>query len=295
MGLQRREQRGRVFLSTPTLVGLPVESSVIAERSHEVFEGVTLVTNRNSLSWEQRARLAGSLNLSYSYTFEQNRTFDTKPPGPFVPALDIRINIARLNAAAAWDTRDDPADSTRGLLASSSVEFAPEALGSDIRFVRQVAQAYYFRPWRGLVFASAARLGTVTALGGQEVIPSELFLAGGARTVRSVAENNLGPRAISYDNAGNPIEVAAGGEMMIVFNQEARLPIYRWVRGVAFVDAGNVFAERRDARLRDLVGSLGFGLRFSTPFALLRVDYAKTAWGSPAAGGLWTFGIGHAF
>lgn len=290
LGLQRREQRGRVYISTPTLMGLPIESSLIAGRSHEIFQGVTLVTNKNTLSWEQRSRLARHLDLSYSYTFEQNRTFDTAPPDPFVPALDIRINVARLNAAAAWDSRDDPSDTTRGLLASTSVEYAPALLGSDIRFIRQVAQAYYFRPWRRAVLASAARIGNVTPLGGQELIPSERFFSGGARSVRSVEEDGLGPRFF-FDNSPE------GGQMMVVLNQEVRVPLYKWMRGVAFVDAGNVFAEARDARLRDLVGSLGVGLRFATPFALLRVDYAKTAWGGgdEPSSGRWVIGIGHAF
>ena len=284
---QRRERRGRTFLNAPTFVGLPIESSVIAEQSREQFQAATLVTSRRRITWEQRARLAGSLSLSYAYTFERNHTFDTKPPDPFVPAFDITINIARLSSAAAWDTRDDPSDTTRGLLASSSFEFAPEALGSDIRFIRQLWQGYYFHPWRSVVFGSAGRVGVAVPLGGQDLIPSERFFGGGSRTVRGVAEGGLGGR----DFFGSP----AGGRMMIVLNQEARFPMYRWLRGVGFVDAGNVFERPGEASLRDLVGSLGFGLRLTTPFALLRADYARSVWGGQETSGRWTFGIGHAF
>ena len=191
---QRRERLGRAFLDTGTFLGLPIGSSLIAERSREEFTAVTLVTDRSSLTWGQRVRVAGNLSLSYAYTFERNHTFDTKPSDPDSLAFDITINIARLNAAAAWDTRDDPVDTTRGSLASLSLEYAPEAAGSDIRFVRQVAQAYHFRPWRRLVFASAGRFGVVVPLGGQELILSERFFAGGARTVRGVAEGGLGTR-----------------------------------------------------------------------------------------------------
>ncbi|MBI3050401.1 MAG: translocation/assembly module TamB domain-containing protein [Acidobacteria bacterium] len=286
--LQRRERRGRAFLNAPTFMRLPIESSLVAERSREEFEAVTLVTDRSSVTWEQRARIAARrLSLSYAYTFERNHTFDTKPLDPFAPPFDVTINIARLNAAAAWDTRDDPSDTTRGLLASSSFELAPEAVGSDIRFVRQLWQGYFFRPWRNVVLASAARAGVVVPLGGQELIPSERFFAGGSRTVRGAAEGALGPR----DFRGDP----TGGRMMIVLNQEARVPIYRWLRGVAFVDAGNVFAGPRDASLADLVGSVGVGLRLATPFALLRADYARAAWGTTQKSGRWTFGIGQAF
>ena len=285
---QRRERLGRAFLDTGTFLGLPIGSSLVAERSREEFAAVTLVTDRSSVTWGQRARVASNLSLSYAYTFERNHTFDTKPFDPGSLAFDITINIARLNAATAWDTRDDPVDTSRGSLASFSLEYAPEALGSDIRFVRSVAQAYHFRPWRGLVFASAARAGTVVPLGGQDLIPSERFFAGGARTVRGVAEGSLGAR----DFFGDP----AGGEMLIVLNQEVRVPVYRWLRGVGFLDTGNVFARPRDASLRGLVGSIGFGLRLASPFALLRADYGRLIWGDPAGtSGRWSFGIGHAF
>ena len=285
---QRRERLGRAFLDTGTFLGLPIGSSLVAKRSREEFAAVTLVTDRSSVTWGQRARVASNLNLSYAYTFERNHTFDTEPFDPGSLAFDITINIARLNAATAWDTRNDPVDPSRGSLASFSLEYAPEAIGSDIRFVRSVAQAYHFRPWRGLVFASAARAGTAVPLGGQELIPSERFFAGGARTVRGVAEGGLGPR----DFLGDP----AGGEMLIVLNQEVRMPVYRWLRGVGFLDAGNVFARPRDAGLRGLVGSIGFGLRLASPFALLRADYGRPIWGKPAgSSGRWSFGIGHAF
>jgi outer membrane protein insertion porin family len=125
-------------------------------------------------------------------------------------------------------------------------------------------------------------------IGGQELIPSERFFAGGSRTVRGVAEDGLGAR----DFFGDP----AGGRMLAVLNQEVRLPLYRWLRGVGFVDAGNVFTRPRDASLRDLVGSIGFGLRLASPFALLRADYGRPIWGAPAgSSGRWSFGIGHAF
>jgi outer membrane protein insertion porin family len=181
------------------------------------------------------------------------------------------------------------------MLVSSSFDYgrvgtpAEAALSSDT-FVRELVQAYYFRAWRSVVLASAARWGLMLPLGGSDVFRQEMFFAGGSRTVRGVPENSLGPRSI-FD-PGEP----AGGQAMIVLNQEVRMPIYRWVRGVTFIDAGNVFAKPRDASLRDLVGSIGFGLRVSTPFALLRVDYGKVIWGMPEPGsGRWTFGIGQIF
>jgi outer membrane protein assembly factor BamA len=286
---QRRERDARVFLNTSTMLGRPIGSSLIAERSRIDSAVVTLVTDRSSISWEQRTRVVRSLSLSYAYRFERVHTFDTKPSDPFAPVFDITINVARLTAAAAWDTRDDPADTTRGSLVSLSLENAPEIGGSDIRFVRELAQAYHFRPWRRVILASAARFGIVSPLGGQELIISERFFAGGARTVRGVPEDSLGPRDVFFNEP-------EGGQALIVLNQEVRFPLYRWLRGVTYVDAGNVFALPRDASLGDLVGSVGVGLRLATPYALLRADFAKTVWGAPAGlSGRWTFGIGQSF
>jgi outer membrane translocation and assembly module TamA len=84
--------------------------------------------------------------------------------------------------------------------------------------------------------------------------------------------------------------------MMLVFNHEVRVPIYKWLRGIGFVDAGNVFTRPRDVDFGKLVGSIGVGVRLASPFALLRVDYAKPVHaGSLGPSGRWTFGIGQAF
>jgi outer membrane protein insertion porin family len=239
------------------------------------------------LSGEQRMHPRRELQVSYGYRFEHSQT--ELPPDPFIgPLPPIVLNVARLTGSTAWDTRDDVADSTRGSLLSGSLEFAPESLGSDIRFIRHLAQAYHFLPWRRMVFASAGRFGIVRPLGGQEIVPSVRFFAGGARTVRGVADESLGAR----DVLGDP----AGGEALVVLNQEVRFPIYRWLRGVGFVDAGNVFATPSAIGLRSLTGSLGVGLRLATPVALLRVDYGRTAWpGAQPSSSRWVFGIGQAF
>jgi outer membrane protein assembly factor BamA len=118
---------------------------------------------------------------------------------------------------------------------------------------------------------------------------SERYYAGGARTVRGVADDSLGPRFALGD--------AAGGESLLVLNQEVRFPVFRWVRGAAFIDAGNVFAEASGITRGGLVTSYGAGLRLATPFALLRVDYSRlfSATEGQDRRGRWTFGIGHAF
>jgi outer membrane protein assembly factor BamA/autotransporter translocation and assembly factor TamB len=287
-GLERRERLGRVFVNAPTMIGLPIQSSLILERARRDFAADTLVTHTSSIAWEQRVRVTPTINLSYTYRFEENHTFDTQPaPNDPIP-FDILVHVGRLTGSAAWDTRDDPYDSTRGWLASSSIELADERLASDIAYLRWLSQAYYFKPWRGLVFASAARAGLVGPLAGQDLLPSFRFFVGGARTIRGVEEDGVGER----DFFGAP----EGGQGLLVLNQELRFPIYRWLRGVGFIDTGNVLPETKIA-FRDMTTSTGFGLRLTTPFGILRADYGRVLSGEigSARPSRWSFGIGQAF
>jgi outer membrane protein insertion porin family len=285
---QRRERLARMFANAPTLFGWPVETLLSLERSREEFADATLVSSRSGVSLEQRVRLARHLRLSYSYRFDRDHTFDTNPnQDPLVPSFDVTVNVARLTGTAVFDSRDDPLDSTRGWLLSSNLEYAPGSLGSEFQFVRHVSQAYYFRPWRRAVLASAARLGLATPTGGQTLIPSERFYAGGSRSVRGLAEDTLGGR----DIFGSLI----GGAAMVILNQELRFPIYRWLRGVGFLDAGNVYETPSAIDLGRLTSSVGAGLRIVTPFALLRADYGRVWSESGVTSGRWTFGIGQSF
>lgn len=284
---QRREQAARAFVNTPTMFGWPIESTFVVERSREDFTSNTLLSEITDISWEQRMRFIKNLRLSYAYHFERNHTFDTAPVLDPSLNFDITVAIARLNGLAAWDTRDSPLAASRGMFLSASTDYAPESLGSDIRFVRTLAHAYRFFPWRRLVFASAARIGLATALEGQELLFSERFLAGGGRTVRGVEEDGLGPQL-----EGEPL----GGEALFIVNEELRFPIYRWLGGLGFIDSGNVFANASDFDLGNLVTTFGFGLRLNTPFVMLRVDWGRMFSPGPNdKSGRWTFGIGQAF
>ena len=136
-------------------------------------------------------------------------------------------------------------------------------MASDLRFVRYLTQQFYFHPVGGSVLASAVRLGIGRGLG-QELVETERFFAGGSTTVRGFPQDGLGPS----DFFG-----PTGGNSMFVANQEVRFPITRWLRGVGFIDAGNVFPTIRDLRLGGLEVGTGLGLRINSPIAVLRIDY----------------------
>jgi outer membrane protein assembly factor BamA len=224
-----------------------------------------------------------------------------------------------LTGTLTREKRDDLLDATRGSFLSQALEFAPGQLASEVRFIRYFGQYFKYFPLSEpspvpfssglqrprLVFASGIRLGLVKGLGGQEVIPSERFFAGGGTTLRGFKQDTVGP----LGPLGNP----TGGEAVFILNNEIRFPMFSIFDGVGFLDLGNVYSKIRCPSSEGNLGenitppcssfnpfnvrkSAGFGLRLRTPFFLLRLDYGVKLDRKPGESfGALFFSIGQAF
>ena len=117
-----------------------------------------------------------------------------------------------------------------------------------------------------LVLTTRLRVGSIDPMGDQAGIPLlKRFFLGGSNEMRGWGVYELSPLSI----AGEP----AGGTSVLTATAEARVPIFKRVRAAVFVEAGNVWADPWTLRLRDLHYDAGPGLRFDTPFGLIRVDF----------------------
>jgi outer membrane translocation and assembly module TamA len=162
-------------------------------------------------------------------------------------------------------------------------------LGSELSFLRSYFQQLQFVPVRhGIVIASAARLGMARTYRDETLIPSERFFAGGGTSVRGYRDDSLGPRSVFGD--------AAGGSALFIANGEARFPIYRWLRGVGFLDLGNVYPTVTDMLQSGVQLGAGGGIRVNSPVGLLRLDFGVPINPRPFDP-KWavTFGLGQAF
>ena len=220
-------------------------------------------------SIEQRIRRTRAFEITYGYRLT-NEVLDAFDPDDFF--LNETL-IGRFIGAAFLDRRDDPFNTARGWFGSATAERVSEFHGGSDS-IKLLGVYYHYQPLSVFTLASAVRLGTSFL---DPLVFSDPFLVGGADTVRGYPEEGVGPK----DFAGRPI----GGNAQLILNQEVRTPIYGWLKGVVFVDAGNVFESNRDISLGELKVGYGVGLRFDTPFSLFRLDFGLPASGAGRGGG----------
>ncbi|HET9467282.1 MAG TPA: BamA/TamA family outer membrane protein, partial [Vicinamibacterales bacterium] len=164
------------------------------------------------------------------------------------------------------------------------------SLGGDARHYRSVLGGR-------LIVASRLRVGTIDPMGNDDEIPLlKRFFLGGSNEMRGWGTYELAPLSAS----GEPV----GGKSVLTATIEARFPIFRRLRGAVFAEGGNAWQDPWTVRLRDLRYDAGPGLRFDTPFGLVRLDFGyqlRTVPGLRLDGqpqkSRWrvNFGIGEAF
>jgi outer membrane protein assembly factor BamA len=243
----------------------------------------------------QQARHRRPWDLLYGYRRRRvTETFDLLTGGP------RSIEIGALDVSLVRDTRENPLNARRGDFLSLNLSYGPEALGSDVTFSKAFAQALLTRPiGTSLTWAQGYRFGVASGLADDIFLASERFRprsserfrAGGANSLRGFATDSVGPRRTLSDGR----EIAAGGEGVLILNQELRYHHGTGLGAAVFYDAGNVFEKTTDIDFR-LRHDVGFGLRYDSIVGLLRVDLAFPLGRHPGERGyqVW-FGLGQAF
>ena len=246
---------------------------------------------------ELARRLSSSLSVAGRYVIERTKLFEERfdpSDQPLIDRLFPQIRLSTASASVFRDTRDDALGPTRGMLVGVDAVVALRALGSEVGFVKSFAQGFVYRQLpgsRGIVLAAGARLGLANGFerpvprrdGNGDPVPgpdgqpdedvvdelpaSERFFAGGDTSVRGFALDRLGTTE-TIDRNGFP----KGGNAVVVLNAELRIPMWRDLGAVTFVDAGNVFNRVGDFAIGEIRPTSGVGLRYRSPIGPLRVD-----------------------
>jgi len=168
--------------------------------------------------------------------------------------------------AATWfrDTRDNPADASKGSFNTADFSVASTAFGSSASFFRILMQnSTFHKISRNWSFARSIRLGILepfastvslsfpaqTGTPSPQLIPlPERLFAGAGTSLRGFALNQAGPRDAL---TGFPV----GGQAMLILNQELRFPLKvpfvgPNLGGALFYDGGNVYSRLDRITLR---------------------------------------------
>lgn len=155
-------------------------------------------------------------------------------------------------------------------------------LDSDIR--------QYF-PLRKGRLAGRLNIGVGVPYGNSEVLPyTKQYFVGGASSIRAFRIRTLGPGGYESkldDDGSNFVDQT--GDLKLEMSLEYRFPVFSYLKGAVFADAGNVWLVRGDADestaevegrfdfnsfYREIAVGTGFGARLDFEVAVIRLDWA---------------------
>ena len=263
-------QQARIYASMPRAFGGETTLEAFADVRSVVDDG--LITDSDELSLQISRRFKPNL-LGRLYGRYREEHFTEEDPDPFFP-LDERLRTPTLGIQLLLDKRrKGDLFGSEGFFGSIDLSGAGPVIGGDLEYVRLFGQMSWVRGvgelWgRRLVWAQSYRLGVADSF--DQILSRDVrFFAGGEYSVRGFESESLGP----FERFGS-VDRPAGGEALIVVNQELRFPVAGRFSAVLFLDAGNVWDDRSDLG-RDLESSFGLGLRARTGVGTLRFDIAR--------------------
>ena len=165
------------------------------------------------------------------------------------------------------NTTENLLDARHGYVASLHLEQAGKWLQGSHDYYEVTAEGRYYRSLgTRAVVAVRARGRSIDAFGSdQSAVPFyKRYFLGGATNVRGWGRFEVSP----LNDRGLPI----GGATSFDFSTEVRVPIWKNLGGVVFLDGGNVRENPWDFSVSDLRYDVGPGLRYATPIGPIRVD-----------------------
>ncbi|MGE9271565.1 MAG: BamA/OMP85 family outer membrane protein [Verrucomicrobiales bacterium] len=284
--MSQRSLLGEVALTDPWLWGtdLKAEARLFAlSKSHEGFKSL-----RTGLGFGLNQEFTDHYSVDYSTTF----SFITNSEDGLLPTElgdDSYFNPA-IKIYQILDYRDNPTLPTSGWHIASPIEIGA-ALGNQsstyIKVELEGSWHHTFSESTQISFGASG--GLLMPDGNTTQLPIDLrFFLGGARSVRSFPERELGPWSIT----GYPV----GGEAYWVANFEYIRTIAGPLKAVAFVDAGGLTEQWEDFGTTDPEVAAGLGIRINLPIGPARLEYGHnlTRDGRDPSG-TWHFAIGTTF
>lgn len=235
-------------------------------------------------------KLTDNLAAEIFYEFTLVKTYDLQPDVILTKEDSGTLLISGVRPGIAYDTRDNPFDPRKGVLAGITLKAASGMLFSETDFIKAIfSLSAYKELSRRFVLAVALKSGLANGFDQTRELPLiERFFLGGRTTVRGYSQDMLGPKGVN----GSP----TGGNAFILENIELRTSLTKSIGIVTFLDGGFVWQKTSDINLSDMRYTAGLGLRYNTPVGPFRLDYGhKLNREKDESPGEFHFSIGHAF
>ena len=261
--------QGRALLgySDPNTLANPhlsFQATAFAEKTRDIN---TFTEQRYEGSVQLTDQVSPLTTVLFRYAFRQVRVSDLKILSQEIPLFNQPTLVSQFGVTWFRDSRNNPADATKGSFNSADFGVADTYFGSSASFLRFYYQNSTYHPIkRRFSFARSLRFGILSPYrdtvsltfpepapgqclpGAPPTVPTptiiplpERFFAGGGTSLRGYALNQAGPRDPC---TGFPV----GGQAMLVLNQELRFPmrlpfIGTALGGALFYDGGNVYSR----------------------------------------------------
>jgi outer membrane protein assembly factor BamA len=258
--------QGRALLAytAPDTLGksnLSLQATGYVEKTQDIN---TFTQTRYEGNLQLTDQLSPRSSVLVRYAFRKVTLSNLNIPPQEVPLWNQPTLVSEFSGTWFRDTRDNPADATKGSFNTADVSVAGTALGSSASFVRLFLQNSTYRPiTRNISFARSIRIGILAPYASTvsltfpapttpplpQLIPlPERLYAGGGTSLRGFALNQAGPRD---SVTGFPV----GGQATLILNQELRFPlklpfIGTKLGGAVFYDGGNVYSRVSRVNLR---------------------------------------------
>jgi outer membrane protein assembly factor BamA len=275
--------QGRALLGyfVPSTFGNPhfsFQATVFAEKTRDIN---TFTEQRYEGAVQLTEQISPLTTVLYRYAFRKVLVSNLNIPSQEIPLFQQPTLVSQFGVTWFRDSRDNPADATKGSFNSADFSDADTYWGSSASFLRFFFQnSTYYPIKRRFSFARSMRFGILmpyrdtvsltfpaptcppgsTTCTLPTVIPlPERYFAGGGTSLRGFALNQAGPRD---SGTGFPV----GGQALLVLNQEFRFPMRLPFFGTAlggaiFYDGGNVYSRLSRISFSTTLPKPTFGLQ----------------------------------
>src|SRR5712692_5580546 len=274
------EDRALLGYSIPNTFGNPRYSTQATAYTEKTQDINTFTVMRYEGSVQLTDQVTSRTTLLYRYTFRKvlvsNLNSHIAPEE--IPLFQQPTLVSQFGVTWFRDTRNNPADASKGSFNSADFGVADTYFGSSASFLRLFLQNSTYHPVkRRFSFARSIRFGILspyrdtvslsfpaptcpTGTTCPTVIPlPERFFAGGGTSLRGFALNQAGPRD---SITGFPV----GGQAMLALNQEFRFPMRlpflgTSLGGAIFYDGGNVYSRLNRISFSSMMQAPAFALQ----------------------------------